>query len=93
MTSRILTSTTSHKKEPLLPTLEVFARLGLREIDGAFCEFGAGDVDLTALLRQLADSGYAGRFTVEYEGDFDGTVRLYQSVQRARAAVGRHTIS
>ena len=30
---RVLTSTTSHKAEPLLPTLEVFARLGLRDID------------------------------------------------------------
>lgn len=30
---RILASTTSHKREPLLPTLEVFACLGLRDID------------------------------------------------------------
>jgi sugar phosphate isomerase/epimerase len=30
---RVLASTTSHKREPLLPTLEVFSRLGLREID------------------------------------------------------------
>jgi sugar phosphate isomerase/epimerase len=55
---------------------------------GAFCEFGAGDVDLASVLQTLADTGYTGRFTVEYEGAFDGTVRLYQSVQRARAAVG-----
>jgi hypothetical protein len=27
-------------------------------------------------------------FTVEYEGPFDGTLRLYRSVHRARAAVG-----
>ena len=33
MTSRVLASTTSHKKEPLLPTLEVFAGLGLRDLD------------------------------------------------------------
>src|SRR5205085_4117991 len=26
-------STTSHKKEPLLPTLEIFARLGLIDLD------------------------------------------------------------
>ncbi len=29
----MLTSTTSHKKEPLLPTLEVFGRLGLLDLD------------------------------------------------------------
>jgi len=54
---------------------------------GEFCEFGAGDVDLTPLLRSLVGGGYAGRFTVEYEGEFDGTLRLYQSVRRARAVV------
>jgi sugar phosphate isomerase/epimerase len=54
---------------------------------GELCEFGAGDVDLTPLLRSLVGNGYAGRFTVEYEGKFDGTLRLYQSVQRARAVV------
>jgi len=56
---------------------------------GAFCEFGEGDVDLTGVLQTLLDSGYAGRFTVEYEGEFDGTLRLYQSVQRARDVVHR----
>jgi hypothetical protein len=30
---QVLTSTTSHKRELLLPSLEVFARLGLRDID------------------------------------------------------------
>src|SRR3954466_11317362 len=30
---RVLASTTSHKREPLLPTLEVFSRLGLRDVD------------------------------------------------------------
>ena len=36
---------------------------------GAFCEFGAGDVDLSAILvRTLTERGYEGRFTVEYEG-------------------------
>ena len=33
MTPRVLASTTSHRKEPLLPTLDVFARLGLFELD------------------------------------------------------------
>jgi sugar phosphate isomerase/epimerase len=54
---------------------------------GELCEFGAGDVDLTPLLRSLVSDGYAGHFTVEYEGKFDGTLRLYQSVQRARAVI------
>jgi len=31
--THVLASTTSHKREPLLPTLEVFGRLGLREVD------------------------------------------------------------
>jgi sugar phosphate isomerase/epimerase len=30
---RVLASTTSHKREPLLPTLEVFGRLGLQDLD------------------------------------------------------------
>ena len=54
---------------------------------GDYCEFGAGDVDLTPVLRALISGGYDGRFSVEYEGRFDGTLRLYQSVQRARRVV------
>ena len=30
---RVLASTTSHKREPLFPTLEMFGRLGLRDVD------------------------------------------------------------
>ena len=64
------------------------AHVHLKGLDhGALCEFGAGDVDLTGVLRTLIDSGYAGWFTVEYEGSFDGTLRLYRGVQRARAMV------
>jgi len=58
---------------------------GLEE--GDYCEFGAGDVDLTPVLRTLVGGGYDGKFSVEYEGRFDGTLRLYQSVQRARRVV------
>jgi sugar phosphate isomerase/epimerase len=54
---------------------------------GELCEFGAGDVDLTPVLECLAAQGYGGGFTVEYEGRADGTLRLYQGVQRARAAL------
>jgi len=55
---------------------------------GDYCEFGEGDVDLQPVLRSLLAGGYAHRFTVEYEGRADGTLRLYRSVQRARAALG-----
>lgn len=62
----------------------------LKGLDGGeFCEFGAGDVDVTPVLERLADQGYTGGFSVEYEGPFDGTLRLYGSVQRARAVVGQ----
>src|SRR5207249_7892394 len=33
MRPRVLALTTSHKREPLLPTLDIFARLGLLDID------------------------------------------------------------
>lgn len=56
---------------------------------GEFCGFGEGDVDLAPALRMLAGAGYAGAFTVEYEGPGDRTVRLYQSVERARTMVTR----
>jgi len=64
------------------------AHLHLKGLEqGEYCEFGTGDVDLTPVLEALARGGYRGRFSVEYEGKFDGTLRLYQSVQRARRAV------
>ena len=54
---------------------------------GEFCGFGEGDVDLAPVLTALIAGGYRGGFTVEYEGVGDRTVRLYESVQRAHAAV------
>jgi sugar phosphate isomerase/epimerase len=54
---------------------------------GDYCEFGEGDVNLEPVIRSLLADGYRGRFTVEYEGPSDGTVRLYRSVQRARALI------
>jgi sugar phosphate isomerase/epimerase len=65
------------------------AHMHLKGLDGGeFCEFGRGDVDLTPLLRRLLQRGYSGDFTVEYEGPFDGTLRLYESVERARKVAG-----
>lgn len=55
---------------------------------GDYCEFGEGDVNLEPVVASLIKGGYRGRFTVEYEGPSDGTVRLYRSVQRARALLG-----
>ena len=54
---------------------------------GEFCGFGEGDVDLVPVLASLIDGGYRGALTVEYEGDGDRTLRLYESVQRARAVI------
>ena len=54
---------------------------------GEFCEFGVGDVDLHPMLARLAARGYPGRFSVEYEGTHDATLRVYQSVHRAHAAI------
>lgn len=51
---------------------------------GAFCGFGEGEVDLAPALRTLIAGGYAGALTVEYEGVGDRTLRLYESVARAR---------
>jgi sugar phosphate isomerase/epimerase len=56
-------------------------------VAGEFCGFGEGDVDLVPVLASLLAGGYRGGFTVEYEGAGDRTVRLYESLQRARAVV------
>ncbi len=55
--------------------------------DGEFCEFGVGDIDLLPALRVLKARGFTGSFSVEYEGPFDKTLRLYESVKRARTAL------
>jgi sugar phosphate isomerase/epimerase len=56
---------------------------------GRFCEFGTGDVDLMPVLERLVDGGYRGSFTVEYEGTFDRTLRLYEGLRNAEAAIER----
>jgi sugar phosphate isomerase/epimerase len=60
--------------------------------NGEYCEFGEGDVDLAPVVRSLLSNGYSGSFSVEYEGPYDGTLRLYRSVARARAVVGSETL-
>jgi sugar phosphate isomerase/epimerase len=56
---------------------------------GEFCGFGEGTVDLTPALRTLVGTGYAGGFTVEYEGSGDRTLRLFESVERAHEVLAR----
>jgi sugar phosphate isomerase/epimerase len=66
----------------------LMGHMHLKGLDhGEFCEFGAGDVELTPILRQLIAQGYAGDFTVEYEGTHDGTLRLYRSLEHARIVI------
>lgn len=66
----------------------LIGHMHLKGLDrGEFCEFGCGDLDLTPILRQLIAQGYTGDFTVEYEGRFDGTLRLYRSLQHARTVI------
>jgi sugar phosphate isomerase/epimerase len=57
--------------------------------NGAFCGFGEGDVDLMPTIAHLIAHGYTAGFTVEYEGEGDRTLRLFQSVQRAQEAVSK----
>lgn len=63
----------------------VVGHVHLKGLDaGHYCEFGDGDVDLEPVIDQLEGTGYARRYTVEYEGPFDGTIRLFRSTERAR---------
>ncbi len=55
----MLTSTTSHKREPLLPTLEVFARLGLRDLDLNLHHILEDGVPVDAVAQSVAANGLA----------------------------------
>jgi sugar phosphate isomerase/epimerase len=68
--------------QPLVAHVHLKGAIGKR-----CCEFGSGDVDLTPVLRDLLAGGYRGGFTVEYEGEFDRTLRLYEGLRRAREAL------
>jgi len=77
-----------NSREALAMVQDFVAHAHLKGLeDGQYCEFGVGDVDLTVVLTMLATRGYAGSFSVEYEGPYDKTLRLYQSVLRAREAL------
>jgi sugar phosphate isomerase/epimerase len=78
--------------EALRELRPLVAHVHLKGWDGSeCCEFGVGDVDLAPLLQDLIRSGYRGGFTVEYEGPFDKTVRLYEGFRRAQALVAALT--
>src|SRR5262245_44563401 len=53
----VIPSTTSHKREPLLPTLDVFARLGLCDLDLNLSHLVERGVTVEAVLRTLAANG------------------------------------
>lgn len=65
------------------------AHVHLKGLDhqSRFCEFGQGRVDLLPVIRRLIAGGYTGGFSVEYEGPFDRTLRLYQGLRAAQHAV------
>ena len=54
---RVLTSTTSHKREPLLPTLEVLGVLGLRDIDLNLYHILEAGVPVSAVAGAVAAHG------------------------------------
>jgi sugar phosphate isomerase/epimerase len=75
--------------EALAVVRPLVAHVHLKGLAGPeeYCEFGDGLVDLRPVIQALLGSGYSGRFTVEYEGPHDKTVRLYRGYQAARALI------
>jgi sugar phosphate isomerase/epimerase len=66
------------------------AHVHLKGLDhGRFCEFGAGQVDLTPIIERLVDAGYPGSFSVEYEGSDDPTTRLFEGYTRAKSLLDK----
>jgi sugar phosphate isomerase/epimerase len=57
MTPRLFASTTSHKAEPLLPALDVFSRLGLRDVDLNLHHILEVGVPLEAIQQEVAALG------------------------------------
>lgn len=54
MVPRLFPSTTSHKHEPLLPTLEIFARLGWRDLDLNLGHLVEGGLSADVVAQALA---------------------------------------
>ena len=55
--ARVLASTTSHKREPLLPTLEIFGRLGLQEVDLNLHHILEGGESVSGVTEAVATHG------------------------------------
>ena len=78
-----------HAGSPALEALEAVrpfvAHVHLKGLAGPneYREFGAGIVDLGPVINSLLSSGYQGRFTVEYQGPHDKTLRLWLGYQAA----------
>ncbi len=54
---RVLTSTTSHKHEPLLPTLDLFSRLDLRDLDLNLHHILECDTSVASITTAIAAGG------------------------------------
>jgi sugar phosphate isomerase/epimerase len=90
---RILASTTSHKREPLMPTLEVFGKLGLTDVDlnlHHILEAGVPVEDVRAAARTQALTiwGLAGGWCDFFHAapDID---RTFASIDRQVAIAGQ----
>src|SRR5438309_11655467 len=94
---RILASTTAHKREPLLPTLEMFGRLGLRDLDlnlhhliegGVPVSSVATAADVHALRIWALSGGWCDFFhrAPEIDGTFASVARQVGIAGELRAA-------
>src|SRR5262249_25606231 len=66
----ILPSTTSHKREPLAPTLEVFSKLGLFDVDLNLHHLVEGGTPVSAVLEALTAGRQHVRIVSGGWGDF-----------------------
>lgn len=48
-------------------------------MNGQYCEFGEGDVNLENMIIKLYEEEYSGLFSIEYEGQNDKTISLLKS--------------
>lgn len=89
---RVLASTTSHKREPLLPTLEVFGKLGLTDVDLNLHHILEGgvpveDVRAAARTHGLTIWGLAGGWCDFFHAAPD-VDRTFASIDRQVAIAG-----
>jgi sugar phosphate isomerase/epimerase len=90
---RVLASTTSHKREPLLATLAVLAKLGMTDLDLNLHPFIEGDLTAAAAAEGLAAHGHrvwaaSGGWCDFFQGPPD-IEKTFESVARQMAALER----